>query len=105
MRMIVKTSELTGIALDWAVATCEGEEVRMVKGQLETLWTENGWKPSTDWAQAGPIIEREGIDLMHIRNADLSVSWVATWDSGETEFNGGDRATVDVADRGRRVCR
>jgi hypothetical protein len=61
--MKVKTSELTGPALDWAVARCEGEAVHMVKGQLEARWTENGWKPSTDWAQGGPIIERERISL------------------------------------------
>ncbi len=36
--MRVKTNELTGAALDWAVAKCEGEEVRLIKGQLETLW-------------------------------------------------------------------
>ena len=59
----MKTSELTGAALDWAVAKCEDEEVTMVKGQLETRWTENGWKPSTNWAQGGPIIEREKIRL------------------------------------------
>ncbi len=61
----MKTSELTGAALDWAVAKCEDEEVTMVKGQLETRWTENGWKPSTDWAQGGPIIGREKIGLGH----------------------------------------
>lgn len=55
----MRTSELTGAALDWAVAKCEGEEVQLVKGQLETCWTANGWKPSTDWAQGGPILERE----------------------------------------------
>jgi hypothetical protein len=59
--MKIKASELSGAALDWAVAKCEDEEVTMVKGQLETRWTDNGWKPSTDWAQGGPIIEREGI--------------------------------------------
>jgi hypothetical protein len=53
----VKVSELSGSALDWAVAKCEGEELRLIKGQPETLWTENGWKPSTDWSQGGPIIE------------------------------------------------
>lgn len=62
----MKTSELTGPALDWAVARCEGEAVHMVKGQLETLWTDNGWKPSTDWALGGPILERERIDLYFI---------------------------------------
>ena len=60
---MMKVSELTGAALDWAVAKCEGEEVRLIKGQLETLWTDNGYKPSTDWAQGGPIIEREKITI------------------------------------------
>lgn len=59
----MKTSELTGAALDWAVAKCEDEEVTMVKGQLETRWTENGWKPSTNWAQGGPLIERNLITI------------------------------------------
>ena len=63
--MKIKTSELKGAALDWAVAQCEGEEVTLVKGQLETRWTEDGWKPSTDWAQGGPIIEREKIDVRY----------------------------------------
>lgn len=61
----MKVNELQGAALDWAVAKCEGEEVRLVKGQLETLWTENGWKPSSDWAQGGPIIEREKIEVRY----------------------------------------
>ena len=65
--MRVKTNELTGAALDWAVAKCEGIELtngcynrllvdgRMSRGQ-EMLAPYN---PSTDWAQGGPIIERE----------------------------------------------
>ena len=60
----VCVSELTGAALDWAVAKCEDEEVYLVKEQLETRWTDNGWKPSTDWAQGGPIIEREELSRL-----------------------------------------
>jgi hypothetical protein len=59
----MKVSELTGPALDWAVGMVEGFEPKMVKGQLETLWTDNGWKPSTNWSQGGPIIEQERISL------------------------------------------
>ena len=66
--MRIKTSELTGAALDWAVAKCEGEEVRLIKGQLETLWTDNGYKPSTNWAQGGPIIEREELSRLSCYN-------------------------------------
>lgn len=49
----MKTSELTGIALDWAVhyamhGECEG-------------YAEHEY--STNWAQGGPIIDREKIGL------------------------------------------
>jgi hypothetical protein len=49
--MKIKTSELTGAALDWAVAKCEDEDPRM-----DTPY-------STEWAFGGPIIEREKIEL------------------------------------------
>jgi len=56
--MKIKTSELTGAALDWAVARCEGG---VGNNQLVGAW----YSPSTDWAQGGPIIEREVISLIH----------------------------------------
>ena len=79
--MKIKTSELSGVQLDWAVAKCEGEEVRLEKGQLEALWTDNGYKPSTYWAQGGPIIEREGVLL-----EPQSDHWDATLDNGDYVF-------------------
>ena len=72
--MKIKTTELTGDALGWAVAKCEGilhpwGYIRVQDGR--TMWitpgdheTADAWhhySPSTDWAQGGPIIEREGI--------------------------------------------
>ena len=66
--MPMKTSELTGAALDWAVAKCEDLEhyfedgLVCLKGQpFDTHWLY--WTPSTDWAQGGPIIEREKIQI------------------------------------------
>ena len=54
----MKTSELTGAALDWAVQIAEGYV------QPDPIdFARNCFKPSTDWAQGGPIIEREGITL------------------------------------------
>jgi hypothetical protein len=50
--MKVKTSELQGAALDWAVGYCE-----------DTLLDSTPYAYSTDWAWGGPIIEREEIDL------------------------------------------
>lgn len=51
--MKIKTSELTGIALDWVVAEAEGG------------WTTKSphFHPSIDWREGGPIIERERIGL------------------------------------------
>lgn len=67
----MKTSELSGAALDWAVAKCEKET--FVHGQYEhssadnTIWARGGASVekrfSVDWAYGGPIIEREKIAL------------------------------------------
>ena len=48
----MKTSELTGAALDWAVAKCDFISVR-------NGFDDNCPEYSTDWSQGGPIIERE----------------------------------------------
>ncbi len=53
----MKTSELTGAALDWAVTKAEGFDHEVTSSE----WGMWGW--ATDWAQGGPIIEREGIGL------------------------------------------
>ena len=57
----MNTSDLSGTALDWAVAQAEGIEVRM---PLLILPDGDWWYPSIDWAQGGPIIERQKIDVM-----------------------------------------
>jgi hypothetical protein len=49
----MKTDELAGAALDWAVAKCEGVEI--IVRQENWDWY------SSDWAVGGPIIEREKI--------------------------------------------
>jgi hypothetical protein len=55
IKIKLKTSELTGAALDWAVAKCElGEAINEV---------DDPHFYSTDWAQGGPIIEREWLDV------------------------------------------
>jgi hypothetical protein len=60
----MKTSELTGAALDWAVAKCEGRQEPEVVNNFAVAWyTWPNTHYSTDWAQGGPIIERERITL------------------------------------------
>jgi len=69
-RMTMNTSELTGAALDWAVAKCEGllafgykDDMGLLLITLSTGEAEY-FKPTLDWAQGGAIIEREGIALI-----------------------------------------
>ena len=51
--MKIKTNQLTGAALDWAVTKIEAER------KLFTIYPQYITPYSTDWAQGGPIIERE----------------------------------------------
>lgn len=63
--MKVKTAEATRAVLDWLVSTCENmhPQVLHVPGQFGILHAAGQFCYSTDWRLAGPIIEREGIDL------------------------------------------
>jgi hypothetical protein len=65
--MKLKTSELQGAVLDWAVAKCEG---LVNEDGLDVGFIRDGvFTPSTDWAQGGPIIEREGITVRRYTDA------------------------------------
>lgn len=62
--MKIKTCELTGPALDWAVAKCEDESVRVAGGRVRFALSQftndyDLYAPSTDWAQAGPLLQAE----------------------------------------------
>jgi hypothetical protein len=70
--MRIKTSELTGAALNWAVAHALGKPCHLHRinhrdrhPAIYMLRGDDGLTPSysTDWSQAGPIIERECIEL------------------------------------------
>ena len=54
----MKTAELTGAQLNWAVQQCEGQRT-----DIDFAWWTEDYTPSTNWAQGGPIIEREQIEL------------------------------------------
>jgi hypothetical protein len=79
MEIIMETSELTGAALDWAVAKCEGYfDMGMASvhdGVADVFYFGEAWTPSTDWSQGGPIIEREGLTITHQQN-----QWAAQTD-------------------------
>lgn len=59
----MKTTDLIGPALDWAVAKAEGhvldcDEGINISGLSMKQWN---YMPSENWSQGGPIIDREGI--------------------------------------------
>ena len=85
----MKTSELSGAALDWAVAKCEGIEWSnsdLFQGRYQG---DSAGAYSTDWAHGGEIIEREKIRLDTAWNY-VDGTWAARidtvggWWEGET---------------------
>lgn len=76
--MKIKTSELTGAALDWAVAKCERAGVTGIDNEGDIRIAGNGkYTPSTNWSQGGPIIEREGLSLTPWYREKHLVEWTA----------------------------
>lgn len=97
----MKVSEMEGAALDRLVAQAEGIEVKY--STTEQYWrvvSEPGnlhWEPHRDWAQAGPIIEREAISLIAPKIGDL---WQADCgDSVETQISCNGRTPLEAAMR------
>ena len=88
--MKIKTSDLTLLALDWAVAECEGMDIEIRPAgacgrPLYVLAAEAGrtpwtWTPTTSWHQAGPIIERELIGIERCIHAGEYHGWRALKD-------------------------
>lgn len=90
--MKIKTSEATNTQINWLVATCEGagddwhsyepffwDGVAVINVQGHDV----NYRPSTNWAQSGPIIEREEITLdKEARMQDAPVVWLANCGRG-----------------------
>lgn len=90
----MKTIELTGAALDWAVGQCRNRVLYRSKsgrwmtadyGQFNHRHGAPWWNPSTNWKQGGPIIEREGITISRGYGGKY---WWAVHDANELEVLG-----------------
>ena len=80
--MKIKVSEATNLQLDWAVAHCQNLQLH-TEQYVVGVAGEDGtyYKPSTNWAQGGPIIEEEKIHLTHRYGELLSGNnWTAFLD-------------------------
>lgn len=75
--MLIKTKDLAGSALDWAVAFATGEVAgkRNDSGSWEVSasarYFSNSFSPSTRWSQCGPLIEEYAISVTPISDATL----------------------------------
>ena len=61
--MKIKTADLIGPALDWAVAQCEGKIYGYKHQLVDDCRGVIPYSPSTDWAIGGPLIEQECLDV------------------------------------------
>jgi hypothetical protein len=106
----VKTAELEGKALDWAVAMSEGA-TNLYFGTVACWWftlngadrvLSSGWSekqnycPSTDWRYGGQLIEKNGIEVFCNLSAeqasrfkDSSPDWRACMNRGRSEHSYG----------------
>ena len=97
--MIVKISELTGTALDYAVAKCEETAWEKYDEALynnkptpprpseylrDYTFHPDKFNPSTNWLQGGPIIEREKI----VFNTENGTPWRARFGRPRLTFDG-----------------
>lgn len=63
--MKIKTENLIGLALDWAVGTIDQPDWEPEDLMANLYLDDDGYhySPSTDWGQGGPIIHREAITI------------------------------------------
>ena len=95
----IKTNELTGPTLDWLVAKCQGYVEQGVYGTPEFRDSEvylcycdavlnSCYSPTTDWAQGGPILDRERITIRQWTNMPIIHAYMphdgAPWGAGPT---------------------
>lgn len=60
----MKTAELSGVTLDWAVAKCENLRLAAHPDKFNQRYLAPQFcRFSTDWSMGGEIIEREGLFL------------------------------------------
>ncbi|MEL4167319.1 phage protein NinX family protein [Pseudomonas sp. ZS001] len=112
----VKTADLTGQALDWAVAIavhgkvyvypegglCPPEDTISLNEDDGTMRVNSGgfhpkdsWSPSTDWSQGGPLIEKYQVALVPeahdgLEGTEMSERWYA-----DIYYDGGEQYTTE----------
>lgn len=88
--MKVQVANLSGRALDWAVAKCDEENLPFISkdGGVFCQATNNYgyYSPSTVWSQGGPLIERESIAVTPCEDMESWASAVVFRQGVETQY-------------------
>jgi Protein of unknown function (DUF2591) len=101
----IKVYELTGTILDWAVAKCEGVPLVLLspfKGVKNFVMLGQNMKPTSieytptkSWAQGGPIIERETLEIVPICPGTWqAIAMTQDWYNGRTPLEAAMRCYV-----------
>ena len=95
--MKIKTSELTGAALDWAIAKCDEVNAKYLQpDDFRACQRIGNFRYSTNWAQGGPIIEREFINTTN-RYIPHAWVWEAALVDNDSKLHRGDGPTPLIA--------
>ena len=78
--MKIKTAELDGAALNWAVAVCHysTNDLQVMSGNIWYGRSTSGficYRPSDKWEHGGPIIDREEITIDYRDNETRASIW------------------------------
>lgn len=92
----VKTAELIGMALDWAVALADRGPDRMPSAAQFKVWGD--YRPSTSWMEGGPLIVSYQVALVPEANdgevgTESSDRWIA-----EIYYDGGEHYATGACD-------
>ncbi|WP_264041484.1 DUF2591 domain-containing protein [Pectobacterium carotovorum] len=90
--MKVKTSELSGAALDWAVAKATREEMPSVAQWI--LWDD--YHPTTNWRHCGPLIEQCKLNISYTPSGRHPEQPWFCCDKTETFWSIGETALVAI---------
>lgn len=90
----VEASDLQGLALNWATGVADGRELEppsAARGRKNVVWCEpfavkregqpdfidkarHYWKPSTDWADCGPLRDKYQVAVYDVTNGVVAAS-------------------------------